>query len=170
MSPITLGWSIDMRVAEGRTPPKGPSVGLYHHRLAWQDGKYLGWYKEEPGQHRSATCDRESQTACDGERMYMRSIYGLPLGKVSHSLAIDLLKQYPKADGGLTAQYVSDDYFVKCGFFLPVTIGGLQRKDPVRSQILSLLDEGAQLDSIDKMIGDGSNVLQLRIVGDNPER
>jgi hypothetical protein len=51
-----------------------------------------------------------------------------------------------------------------------VRIGELQKKLPVRSQILMLLDEGAQLGEVNDTQLDGKKMTRLRLICDNPDR
>ena len=139
-----------------------------HHRVTFQDGKYRASNQEEPREPRDVPPLNES--AFDGEFTYGGHI----APKSDDGMVQTMYLKTPLANYNKPieqeGQYLSTDVFEAMAIRLPVRIGDLRAKSPVRSEILYMLEHGAKLTGVEDAELDGRKMVRLRIVADDPER
>jgi hypothetical protein len=144
-------------------------------RCAWQDGKYVTSYRELPWPTKAEPSYYQVHTSFDGEDLFMlcndvdAEGKDIPLepGVMHVGLSIQRLADEPSEGDGAYA-YIW--YFESAGIRLPARIDELQKRLPVRSEVLVLLDQGAQLTDLADVDLDGKKTTRVRIVLDNQDR
>jgi hypothetical protein len=144
-------------------------------RPTWQDGKYLNSSRRLSSADAGAQRFHRHDSGCDGEDLFSWSTRvdgeGVPIplepGIMSAGCVIESLTNKTSQ---LESDFTHSWYFQRAGIRLPTRIRDLQQKRPVRSEILTMLEEGARLTSVDEVEIDDRKLTRLRIVVDNPDR
>lgn len=166
---LTKVMKIDERWAEDR------ANGRATMRCTWQDGKYLSSYRQLMWPTKPDERCHYVESSFDGEDLFMGSTGvdadGVPIklepGVIAAGFSVDRLANKRTQ---LDSQFAYTWYFDMIGLRLPTRFGDLQKQLPVRSSILVLLEEGAQLTDVDEVEIEGRKLTRLRIVLDNPDR
>jgi RNA polymerase sigma factor (sigma-70 family) len=134
--------------------------------ISWQEGKYLGKVTLRPRPSRMIEKEGyERDYGFDGRMIYMRT--QSDSGAQRPTTKLDSAHLSADADEGA---YVSTDYFTQIALPLPVRVIDLKRRAPVRSEILSMLDQGAKLSAVDEVDLDSHKLLRLQLIADDPDR
>ena len=177
VAPITLRWtsrsqsgtSLNELAKALSTAPPNPADRWTnehrHYRVTFQDGLYRAGHHEEPREPREAPDLNES--AFDGTFLTTGRIAPPMDGQVQTMYLKRPLSTYTEND---EAQYLSTDLLDYMGVRLPVKVKDLKAKSPVRSEILSLLEQGATVQSVEETQHDGRRVIRLRIVAPDPQQ
>lgn len=176
MSPITVSWTQQYQ-SSLRPEEALARFGITNRRphfffakqtqrLTWQAGNIYSWWKES-----EEVTGRDShayECSFDGRSLY----HGSPDATLHDgSPQPKLMKQSVQrlAQAKPDTQYVGNDYFGAIGFHVPASPKDLQTSRS-GSEILLLLDNGADLMSVEDTEFDGRSVVRVELLADNSER
>jgi hypothetical protein len=145
--------------------------GSYDLRLSWQDGKYRALHRADDWPSKLYPGRDELEYTFDGQVMCLGATYNRPNEPASRTLSkvtVKVLEADEKHSSD--SQFVGAEFFDSAGLRMPVRLGDLKERAPVRFEILHMIDHGARLVGIDTSELEGRKLVRLEILAEDPDR